>query len=262
MNEFSLSELLVAAFGGGLVVKLLDILHVEVRKRFEGRISARQFVDENLDPVLKAADELVGKLRSLSNEDFRTLHRAHTPRLHQLDFLGLLYLLAKLWANIEIFRQAGLTVSITDDDRGEKFSRFMDCLESRKVRIVDRLSQRAVAELVLDRKKDRHGTIPFIEFVRLFEENDETKRWIEPVVHVLERVKHTGERQRLLLYGVVLHAMVDSLDPKHQVSRERPSFSNKLSKKSWRDLNYRVFGVYLTFVSRPQKYLGPPKRRP
>ncbi len=73
-------------------------------------------------------------------------------------------------------------------------------------------------------------------------------------------MEHTSDRQRLLRYGIVIHAMIDTLDPQHQVSRDRPSYPYKLSRKSWRDLRYRVFGVYLKFVQGSQKYLGPPKK--
>jgi len=58
----------------------------------------------------------------------------------------------------------------------------------------------------------------------------------------------------------VIHALIDSLDPHHSVTRERPSWPDKLSVRSWRDLDYRVFGVYLKFVSNRRKYLGPPKK--
>ena len=70
----------------------------------------------------------------------------------------------------------------------------------------------------------------------------------------------TDPRQRVLLYGTVVHAMIDMLDAKHDVTRDRPSYPNKLSRKSWRDLRYRVFGQYLKQVPHKEKYLGPPKR--
>lgn len=60
--DIELLKLLVAAQGGGLTVKALHIGYQELRRRFERRVSARRYVDGNLDPVLKAADELVGKL--------------------------------------------------------------------------------------------------------------------------------------------------------------------------------------------------------
>lgn len=255
-------KLLVAAFGGGLTVKLLDILYQEIRRRSERSQSAQRFVDEHLDPLLKAADELVGKLRSLADEDFKSL-RGINPRADRLenhDFSSLLFLLAKLWANIEIIRHEGLSIAIVKDTRGQRLQNFMDCIESRKVRIVDRISQRAVGELMLTRRDGVLETIHFIEFVRLIECDPEARRWVSPVTRVLSRTQHTSVRQRLLQYGAVIHAMIDTLDPDHLVTRDRPSYPHKLSKKSWRDLKYRVFGLYLKFIPNPGKYLGPPKR--
>lgn len=73
------------------------------------------------------------------------------------------------------------------------------------------------------------------------------------------RMEHTAVRQRLLRYGIVVHAMIDTLDPGHDVSRNRRSYPNKLSYKSWNELERRVFRVYLKFVKGTQKYLGPPR---
>lgn len=256
------TELVTAGFAGGLIVKLLDILYQEFRGRSAHRKSARQFVDENLDPVLKTANELAGKLGSLARDDFEPLRSGPGPHPDNHDYIGLLYLLANFWASIERFRQKGLSVSITQDNRGQIFSNFVDCLESRKVRIVDRISQRAIAESVLVRVNGEIEVSTFIEFVRRFNNCQETAQWLTPVVHVVSRTQHTMERQMLLQYGTIIHAMIDTLDSDHKVTSDRPAYPNKLSKRTWRSLKYRVFGVYLKSVSNPEKYLGPPKRRP
>ena len=172
------------------------------------------------------------------------------------------HLLANFWGSIERFRHKGLSVSITQDNRGQTFSNFVDCLESRKIRLVDRISQRAVAESVLFRPNGELETLPFIEFVRQFKKCEETAEWLAPVVRIVSRTQHTKERQVLLQYGIVIHAMIDSLDSDHKVTRKRPGYPNKLSTRTWRNLKYRVFGVYLKSVPDPEKYLGPPKRRP
>ena len=78
---------------------------------------------------------------------------------------------------------------------------------------------------------------------------------------MLKKAVHTTGRQQLLQYGVVVHAMIDTLDSNHSVTRDRPAIPNKLSKQTWRDLRYRVFGIYLTFVAGPEKYIGRPKNR-
>lgn len=256
-------DLLTAALGGGLTVKVLDIAYQEFRHRSEGARSARRFVDEHLDPLLKAADELMGKLRSLAESDFGKIHHVdpEADRFDSHDFSGLLFLFGRFWARIEIFRQEGLFVALSQDERGKRLQDFLDCLESRRVRVVDRITQRAVGEMLVERHEDgRLDTIPFIQFVKRFETDAETRRWVSALARILSRTRHTSERQRLLQYGVVVHALIDSLDPKHLVTRDRPSYPNKLTRRSWRDLKYRVFGRYLAFVGSKEKYLGPPKK--
>ena len=224
--------------------------------------SAKRFVDEHLAPLLKAADELVGKLRSLAERDFRPLRdiEPSAKALESSDFSNLLFLFGRFWARIEIIRQEGLSVAMSQDERGKQLQDFLACLESRRVRIVDRISQRAVGEIMVEGQDGNLDTIAFIKFVKAFETDAETRRWGSPLVRVISRTRHTFERQRLLQYGAVVHALIDTLDPKHLVTRSRPSYPNKLTRRSWRALKYRVFGLYLPFVPRPEKYLGPPKK--
>jgi hypothetical protein len=254
--------LLGAALGGGFTVKVLDIIYQEFRHRSDRKRAARQFVDQHLDPLLKATDEVVGKLRSLAEEDFVEL-RDRNPKAGTLhpNFASLLYLFARFWAQVELLRRQGLSIAMGEDKRGKKLQNFLDCLESRKVRIVDRSTQRAIAEVMLPGEFATNGPMSFVQFVKTYETSEDFRRWLRPLVAVLSRTRHTRERQQLLQYGVVLHALIDTLDGRHTVTRERPSFPNKLTRQSWQDLRYRVFGRYLTFVEDRRKYLGPPKRR-
>lgn len=104
--------------------------------------------------------------------------------------------------------------------------------------------------------------VAFIDFVRLFENDEETRRWVGPVARILDRMQHTSARQQLMQYGVVMHAMVDTLEPGHKVSRDRPSYPHKLSKRTRGHLKYRVFSVYLKFVRGVDKYPGRRRGRP
>src|ERR1700733_15684274 len=109
---------LIGALGGGFVVKLLDVIYSEFRRRNDGKNAAKRFVDGHLAPLLKSADELVGKLCSLATKDFRTMHNLSSHSLkpeENNDFISLFYLLAKLWADIEIFRREGLSVATAED---------------------------------------------------------------------------------------------------------------------------------------------------
>jgi hypothetical protein len=260
--EITWVSLFSAALGGGLTVKLLDILYQEIRRRLDKRQTVTKFLDDHLDPLLKSADEVVGKLHSLATEDFKTLARQELSidPIEDNDFGSLLYLFSRFWARIEVFKHEGLSVAISRDPRGAELQSFLACLESRKVRIVDRISQRAIGELLL-KPAESSRIIGYVEFVQALESSRGTRRWIEPLADVFRTTLYTSERQKLLQYGVVIHALIDTLDPEHVVTSDRPSYPDKLTTKTLRDLRYRVFKVYLTFVADRQKYIRPKKQR-
>jgi len=249
-------ELLAAFVGGGLATRLAEIWYREFRRRADHAKSVREFVDWHLDPILKAADELSGKIHALSKEDFTSIYDVNAGRdlTRNRDLISLVFLLARFWASIEAVRLERNSFYMEEDARGKCLKQFIDCMESRKIRMVDRISQRAIAELMLSRRGESFQIGMFIEFVRLIEGRSGARRWLAPIVSTLSRMRHTVARQRLLKYGVVIHAMIDTLDPTRRLTKDRRPYPNKLSRKSRNDLKYRVFGKYLRFVSAPDKY--------
>lgn len=261
MFEIKWFQIIAAALGGGLSVKIFDVIYQELRRRSDRSRAAKKFVDGHLDPLLKAADELVGKLRSLGESDFTNLDfvKPTDNKLESTDLAGVLFLFGRFWARIEIIRHLGISIAMSEDRRGQLLQNFLDCLESRRVRIVDRIGQRAIGEVLIEETNGEPDVTSFIRFVAAFESDPGVQRWMAPLIHILTRTKHTRERQQLLVYGIIVHALIDTLDPGHVVTRDRPSFPNKISKKSWRSLKYRIFKLYLAFVPNQQKYLGPAK---
>ena len=151
-----------------------------------------------------------------------------------------------------------MSAEVARSKRGRQTQAFFRCLESRKLRLIDRISQRAIGESALIDGR----TMNFVEYIRHFDSDPYARRWAAPLIAILSKTWDTEARQLILQYLVVLHAMIDNLDPKHFVTRDRPGIPNKLSTKSWKDLNYRVFKLYLPELRDRQKYIGPPKRRP
>lgn len=247
-----------AAFGGGFTVKLLDIGYLEYRARKVRQTDDKKSIDDSLEPLLRAADELVGKLRSLAEQDFIPIRDATVDSMADTGFSSVVYLFVQFWSEVENVRFRGLSTSVARGTRGKQTQAFLTCLESRRVRLIDRISQRALGEAALIDNK----TMNFVGFIKSYETDPYMKRWLEPLIAVLSETRQTGARQRILQYATVIHALIDTLDKEHAVTRDRPAAANKLNTKSWRDLNYRVFGVYLQFVSDHEKYIGPPKRRP
>ena len=258
-DEFHWWQAILAGLGGGSIVKAVDIVYLEIRRLREGSRTATRFVDEHLDPLLKASDELVGKLLALGKEDFRSLRvlDSASTLADSNELGGLVFLFARFWAQIEIIKREGLSVAISQDERGRHLENFLDCLESTRVRLVDRTAQRALGETVLEAQSGKLQTVAYIEFIRRSPE-PEIARWVDPIRAILVRGWHTAQRQKLLQYGLVLHALIDTLDTQHVVTRNRPGLPGKLSRQTWRDLNYRVFRVYLPFVTDRRKYLGLP----
>ena len=263
-GDASWLDLLGAALGGGATVKAFDIAYQELRHRSDRKRTAKEFVDKHLDPLLKAADELVGKIRSLAETGFSDIHdvNPNAAKLSSANFASLIYLFGRFWTQVELLRRQGLSIAWGEDKRGKKLHDFLDCLESRRVRIIDRMAQRAVGESMLAGQPAAAEPMPFIVFSKTVETDESFRHWLHPLVAVLARMRHTRERQRLLQYWVVLHALIDTLDSEHIVTRDRPALPHELTKESWRDLKFRVFRTYLKFVRKPEKYFGPPKRRP
>jgi hypothetical protein len=255
-----LGELVGVAFGSGLTVKLMDILYQEIRSRRERGSEASRLLERQIDPFLKSLDEIVGKFRSLAGEDFSSLNcESHAEMLssaYSKSSAAVMYLLTSFWARIEILRRDSLFADFARSGRGKQLHEFVKCLESRQVRLVDRGTQRACAELTLDGEGAGSRLVPYVEYCRLLVEDKRAQHWMTTLASLLARSHEKRYRQILLMYGVILHAMMDTLDPERHVTSSRPPFPNKLSRRTRRDLQYRVFAQYLPFVANPGRYFS------
>ena len=242
-----------AALGGGVAGKLLEVLFGELKEWRAGRTDSSRDVERNLGPLLRAADELVGKLRSLAEQDFLPIRRIDLVQLEDPGVSSVVFLFVQFWSEVEIVRIRGMSSHVAKSKRGRMTQAFLRCLESRRLRLIDRISQRAIGEAALVENR----TMNYVEFMRSLDDDPHVRRWLGPLLEALGEVRETEGRQRLLQYAVVIHALIDTLDRERLVTRDRPAIPNKLNKRSKRDLTYRVFGVYLKFVRKPAKYIGP-----
>ena len=151
-------SLLGASVGGGLVVKVLDILYQEYKLHSEAGKSSKILLNKHLDPILKAADELVGKVRSLAQSDFRELPKTSGPINYEfkelLPYLDTLYLFAQFWSHIQSFRIEGVFVNLSARKRGKQLLDFFRALEAKRTRLIGRAWQRAVGETLLKHTGD------------------------------------------------------------------------------------------------------------
>lgn len=253
----SLGDLLAAAVSGGLGTRVLDWLHDEWKRRSGESRSAKQIVEHHLDPILKSADELVGKVRSLAVTDFAELQpsRLADPDA-DIGFLSTMYLFAQFWSWLQILRRESAYIVLSSVQDGRRLQAFMNALEARGVRLVGRAVQRGIGEALIDTGP---RAISLYEFVRRHAEADgeQLRRWLLPVKGILLASQQASSRQQILVYGAVVHAMLKTLDPKQKVTKNRPGWGNKLSNKSRKELELRVFRVYLPFVDRPRTLTRP-----
>jgi hypothetical protein len=247
---------LILTYASGIVTfpltqRLFGSLFSELRGRWQSAAAARRIIDTQLDPLLKAADELQGKLRSLAEEDFRDFRALPNPITQRRDLVNLcstLYLFAQFWGRLEILRRESFHADLARNEKGAVLLRYLRSLESRRVRLVDRAWQRAIGECVIDETGDKAEVMQFKSFVEQFEAEAGLREWLQPLERILRDCRLPRSRQRVLQYGVVVHALIDTLDPKHLTTRERPSYPNKLSEQAKRDLLGRVLGIYLPDV--------------
>ncbi len=238
---------------------MLNSLVTEFLRRRNNAASDRRLIVEQLDPLLKAADELQGKLRSLAEEDFvefRKLPPAELQLVDRVNLCSTLFLFAQFWGRIEILRLDSLHAAFGRNAQAKTLRRFLRCLQSRRVRLVDRAWQRAIGESVLLMDVPVVGVISFKVFVERYEVTPRLQEWLQPLEDILRQTRYAPARQRLLQYSVIIHALIDTLDPKHYTTHERPAYPNKLSRRAKHDLIGKVFGTYLPEVKHPEKYTG------
>ena len=206
----------------------------------------------------------MGKIRSLAQSDFKNITKLPVPEGNELEswfpYLDIIYLFAQFWSRMQILRIEGMFVNLGADERGRQLLDFFRALEGTRTRIVTRAWQRGMGEALLEYTNSGYRSINFIEFVQRFLSEKEYQNWFAPIVSLLSRINHTREKQRLLIYGVIIHALIDTLDVNHLVSRDRPGWPNKLSKKSRKNLKYRIFKIYLPFVKKHNRYYINPQR--
>jgi hypothetical protein len=104
-----------------VVVRISGLLFEGFRKRLDSKKAADRVVSTQLDPLLKSADELQGKLRSLAVEDFREFRTtaetlALSPDL--VSHCSTLYLFAQFWGRLEILRRESFHAELTKNRQG------------------------------------------------------------------------------------------------------------------------------------------------
>src|SRR5580693_3627364 len=92
----------IAFVTGGAAWEAIKFFSPEVKRSLESRRAANKSFYQNLDPILKSASELFGKLESLAKEDFSTftnpVKSISSDAEHNKKYVC--YLFAQFWAQV------------------------------------------------------------------------------------------------------------------------------------------------------------------
>jgi hypothetical protein len=263
---------LVSLISGGALVKAADYLFDEYKNRRDRTATATALLTKHLDPILRAADELVGQVRSLAITDFAdfrsTGQERHPTDVQELRRVSSLYYFIHFWCRVQLLKGESGSVALAANVVGDRLQKFVKHLETHAVRVVERTWQRATGEAIILTENGLSRPINLYQFNQRYGEDDAFRRWCDPLAKLLESAGSDQKaRQRLLKYGVVLHALIDTLDPTHVMTTARDPWPNKLTDATRKELAYGSFRQHLPFVkgvgryTLPKKQGGPDERR-
>lgn len=250
-------QVIIASFTGAIAWEGFKFFYPDLKHFFKARIAAKKIFYDNLDPILKSASELYGKIESLAKEDFATFintknSNSENPNHNQKYVL---YLFAQFWAQLEYLRLESQYIDLSKSKKGSQLLRFVETIESRKHRVLDRSIQRIIGECLINNKDQKFRIMTLKDFLETIENDDNTlKYWITLLENKLHSVIDKDKRQEILRFGIIVAALIDHFDPQYRTVRRRGIYLNKLNPKSMKLIKNYLLGHYLVFIKDKKKY--------
>lgn len=248
---------IITVISGGVLWEGVKFIYPELKRPIIVHNQAKETFYENLDPILKAASELYGKLESLSREDFSTYVNPDNSNSidpqHNKKYIN--YLFSQFWAQLEYLRLESQYTALSKLGKGNELLRFIETIESRKYRILDRSIQRIIGECLISQKDQKFRVMTLNEFVN--QVNDPTSnlsKWVKYLDNALMSTTNKENRQRILRFGVVVAALIDHFDPNYKTVRRRDIYVSKLTEKSKKHIRAYLINHYLPFLKNKAKY--------
>lgn len=239
---------------GTVLIELVKLTYPDIKKYFNRRIDAINLFNKHSDSILKSADELFGKIYSLAKEDFQTFIK-YDPQTDEMNKIYILYLFSSFWASLGILKQESSFIHLARIRKGKRLLNFVTSYEATKNRILERSYQRAIGESVILQNSSGLKIMSLYDFTNEYNNlNSNVRKIIAPLEVSLFQTKDKEHRQKFLLFGLIIQALIDYLDKKHTIVRDREPYLNKLSPKTKQQLRLRVFNHYLPFVNNSNKY--------
>lgn len=252
---------LISVFSGGVILEVIKLFYPDLRKFFSQKIEAKKLLNKHTDSILKAADELFGKIQSLARDDFQMFTK-YDQEKDEMNKIYVLYLFANFWARLGILKQESNFISLGRVKKGKQLLCFTTAYEAKRNRILERSYQRAIGESLIFESSNGLKTLNLFEFINEYKnENSNIRAIIQPLERSLFNTSDKIHRQKILIFGIIIQALIDFLDRDHVVARNRDPYTNKLSKVSKEKIKGRVFNHYLPFVKTAGKYYRNEKPR-
>jgi chaperonin cofactor prefoldin len=250
-------QLIFATISGAMIWEGFKFFYPDIKQYFKSRNAAKKVFYNNLDPILKASSELYGKIESLAKEDFATfvnLKKSNsTNPIHNQKYI--LYLFAQFWAQLEYLRLQSQYIDLSKIKEGNQLLRFIETIESKRHRILDRSMQRIIGECLISNNDQKFRIMTLKDFLETIEnENNTLSKWIGELEKKLLNVNYKEQRQVILRFGVIVAVFIDHFDPKHKNVRRREIYKHRLSPRSKELLNKYLFGHYLKFIKNKDQY--------
>jgi hypothetical protein len=250
-------QIVITVITGGVIWEGFKFFYPDVKQFLTARIAAKNAFYKHLDPILKSASELYGKLESLAKEDFSTFINAKNSNSidpeHNQKYV--LFLFAQFWAHIEYIRLESQYIAVAKIKKGNQLLRFIETFESRKHRIIDRSIQRIIGECLITNNKQKFKIMTLKEFLDALENKDDNlSKWIQHLEKALLSVNNKEQRQIILRFGVIVAALIDHFDPNHKTVRRRDIYLNKLNPRSKEIIRENLVSHYLPFLQNKETY--------
>ncbi|WP_320019179.1 hypothetical protein [Labilibaculum manganireducens] len=248
---------IIAAITGGVLWEGFKFIYPELKRFLDNYYKAKKNLYDNLDPMLKASDELFGKIISLAKEDFSTFINENNSIASDVsqNRLYVCYLFSQFWAQIEYIRMSSQYYSLARIKKGKQLLRFIETYESREFRLLDRSIQRIIGETLIE---DSGGTFKIMSLSTFANETQKKdsnlNKWIKLLEDKLNSSSDKVIRQRFLVFGIIVACLIEHYDPKYKIVRKREIYLNKLSEKSNTKIQKSLFTEYLNFVKNKNKY--------
>lgn len=248
---------IVALVFGGAIWEGFKFFWPDLKRPFEERRLAKKSFYKNLDPILKSASELYGKMESLAKEDFSTFRKPENSNSkdpnHNRNYV--FYLFAQFWAQLEYLRLESQYTSLSKINKGSELLRFIETFESRRYRVLDRSIQRIIGEALITNSDQKFRILTLKEFLDEFEKTESPlSKWVNQLESQMNQVNDKDVRQTFLIFGVIVAMLIDHFDPKYKTVRRRKIYTNKLSRRSKQMIRNNLLKHYLPFINKGERY--------